>query len=104
MNVLDQQRQESVGKDRRDESKHLLRVCFCLWRALQRDLDQGDVLGQILLDLRSHVIPLFSNVLPRIAAVEAHLWRLTILAKQLCQQVLGALDHILSDLLLALRK
>lgn len=39
VNVLDQQRQESVSQDRRDESKHLLRIGFCLWRALQRDFD-----------------------------------------------------------------
>lgn len=39
VNVLNQYGQESVGKNRRDESKHLLRVGFCLRRALQRDLD-----------------------------------------------------------------
>lgn len=39
-----------------------------------------------------------------LAAVHAHLRRLALLAKQLRQQVLGALDHILPDLLLALRK
>jgi len=52
VNVVDEQRQESVGEDGRDKSKHLLRVGLCLRRALQSDLDCGDVLGQILLDLR----------------------------------------------------
>lgn len=39
VNVINQYGQESVGENRRDESKHLLRVGFCLRRALQRDLD-----------------------------------------------------------------